>query len=180
MNGSGTNAISYLVGTLIDLYTTSVLLRLLLQWVRADFYNPVCQFLVKITNPVIVPLRRVIPSLGKLDTASVVVILLLEFSAVWIASRLSSSPLNVEQIMMFSLMKLAATLLMTYFILIIASAILSWFGSRVRHPIVPLVYQLTEPVLSPLRKIIPPIAGIDLTPVFALIAIRFLLLLIGW
>ena len=180
MNGSGTNAISYLVGTLIDLYTTAVLLRLLLQWVRADFYNPVCQFLVKVTNPVIVPLRRVIPSLGKLDTASVVVLLVLEFLAVWIASRLSSSPLNFEQIMMFGLMKLAATLLMTYFVLIIASAILSWFGARVRHPAIPLVYQLTEPVLSPLRKIIPPIAGIDLSPVFALIAIRFLLVLIGW
>jgi YggT family protein len=180
MNGSGTNAISYLAGTLIDLYTTAVLLRLLLQWVRADFYNPVCQFLVKITNPVIVPLRRVLPSIGKLDTASVVVILVLEFSAVWIASRLSSTPLDFEQIMIFSFMKLAVTLLMTYFFLIIASAILSWFGSRVKHPVVPLVYQLTEPVLSPLRKIIPPIAGIDLSPVFALIAIRFLLVLIGW
>ncbi|NCF61899.1 MAG: YggT family protein, partial [Gammaproteobacteria bacterium] len=73
--GSGTNAFSYLVGTLIDLYITAVLLRLLLQWVRADFYNPVCQFLVKVTNPVIVPLRRVIPSIKKLDTASVLLVL---------------------------------------------------------------------------------------------------------
>ena len=79
MNGSGTNAISYLVGTLLDLYITAVLLRLILQWVRADFYNPVCQFLVKITNPVIVPLRRVIPSIRSLDTASVLLILALEF-----------------------------------------------------------------------------------------------------
>jgi YggT family protein len=180
MSGSGTNAISYLIGTLIDLYTTAVLLRLLLQWVRADFYNPVCQFLVKVTNPVIVPLRRVIPSIRKLDTASVVVILALEVSGVWVASRIGSSPLNIEQIFIFSLMKLAATLLMTYFFLIIASAILSWFGARIRNPAIPLVYQLTEPVLSPFRKIIPPIAGIDLSPVFALIAIRFLLLLIGW
>jgi len=180
MNGSGTNAVSYLIGTLIDLYTTAVLLRLLLQWVRADFYNPVCQFLVKVTNPVIVPLRRVIPSIRKLDTASVVVILALEVSGVWVAGRIGSSPLNFEQIIIFSLMKLAATLLMTYFFLIIASALLSWFGARIRHPAIPLVYQLTEPVLSPFRKIIPPIAGIDLSPVFALIAIRFLLLLLGW
>jgi YggT family protein len=180
MNGSGTNAISYLVSTLIDLYTTAVLLRLLLQWVRADFYNPVCQFLVKVTNPVIVPLRRVIPSIRKLDTASVVVILALEIFGVWIASRISSSPLNFEQIILFSLMKLSATLLMTYFLLIIASAVLSWFGSRARHPAISLVYQLTEPVLAPFRKFIPPIAGIDLSPVFALITIRFLLLLIGW
>lgn len=180
MTGSGTNAVTYLIGTLIDLYTTAVLLRLLLQWVRADFYNPVCQFLVKVTDPVIVPMRRVIPSIRKLDTASVIIILALEVFGVWIASRISSSPLDFSQIIMFSLVKLAATLLMTYFFLIIASAILSWVGSRMRHPAIPLVYQLTEPVLSPFRKFIPPIAGIDLSPLFALITIRFLLLLIGW
>ena len=180
MNGTGTNAVTYLVGTLIDLYTTAVILRLLLQWVRADFYNPVCQFLVKVTNPLIVPLRRVIPSIRKLDTASVVLILALEIFGVWIASRISSSPLNFEQIVLFSCMKLAATLLITYFFLIIASVILSWVGARTRHPVVPLVAQLTEPVLRPFRKVIPPIAGIDLSPLFALIALRFLLVLIGW
>jgi YggT family protein len=180
VNGSGTNALTYLVGTLIDLYIAAVLIRLLLQWVRADFYNPVCQFLVKVTDPVIVPLRRVIPSIRRLDTASVLLIVVLEIFSVWIASRISSQPLNFEQIVLFSLMKLAATLLMTYFFLIIASVVLSWVGARMRHPVVPLVYQLTEPVLRPFRKIIPSIAGIDLSPLFALIAIRFLLLLIAW
>lgn len=180
MNGSGTNALTYLVGTLIDLYIAAVLIRLLLQWVRADFYNPVCQFLVKVTDPAIVPLRRVIPSIRRLDTASVLLIVVLEIFSVWIASRISSQPLNFEQIVLFGLMKLAATLLMTYFFLIIASVILSWVGARMRHPVVPLVYQLTEPVLRPFRKIIPSIAGIDLSPLFALIAIRFLLLLIAW
>jgi len=180
MTGSSTNAFSFLVGTLLDLYTTAVILRLLLQWVRADFYNPVCQFLVKVTNPIIVPLRRVVPSIRKLDTASVVLILALEIASVWIASRLSSSPLDAYQVLVFSLMKLGSTVLMTYFFLIIAAVILSWIGAGMRHPAVPLVYKLTEPVLAPFRKIIPPIAGIDLSPLFALIAIRFLLLLIGW
>lgn len=180
MNGSGTNAFTYLVGTLIDLYTTAVLLRLMLQWVRADFYNPVCQFLVKVTNPIIVPLRRVIPSIWKLDTACLVTVLVLELFSVWVASRISSSPLDLGQIFVFSLIKLSATVLMTYFFLIIVSVILSWVGAKMRHPAIPLVYQLTEPVLAPVRKIIPPIAGIDLSPLFVLIAIRFLLLLIGW
>jgi YggT family protein len=168
MSGSGSNAFSFLVGTLIDLYIAAVLLRLLLQWVRADFYNPVCQFLVKVTNPVIVPMRRVIPSIGRLDTSSVVLIVALEFFSVWIASRISSSPLAIDQVFM------------TYFFLIIASVILSWVGAQMRHPVIPLVYQLTDPVLRPFRKVIPPIAGLDLSPLFALIAIRFLLLLIGW
>lgn len=180
MNASSANAFSYLVGTLIDLYIAAVMLRLLLQWVRADFYNPVCQFLVKITSPVLVPLRRVIPSIGRLDTASVVLMLVLEFLSVWVVSRIGASPASLEQIAVFSVFKLLATLLWTYFFLIIAMVILSWFGGRVRHPIIPLIYQLTEPVLRPFRKVIPAIAGIDLSPLFALIAIRFLLLLLGW
>ena len=84
-----------------------------------------------------------------------------------------------HQIVAFSAIKLVMTLLMTYFFLIIASVILSWIGRNLTHPIIPLVYQLTEPVLRPFRKVIPPIAGIDLSPLFALIAIRFLMLLFG-
>ena len=178
--GSGTNAFSYLVGTLLDLYITAILLRLILQWVRADFYNPVCQFLVKITNPVVLPLRRLVPPIRQVDTASVLLVLTLELFSVWIATQISSNPIIFGQIVLFSMVKLTATLLLTYFFLIIASVILSWVGAQMRHPVIPLVYQLTEPVLRPFRKVIPPIAGIDLSPLFALISIRFLLLLIGW
>lgn len=180
MNGSTASAFSYLIGTLIDLYVAAVLLRLLLQWVKADFYNPFCQFLVKVTNPVLVPLRRVIPSIGRLDTASVVLMLVLEFMEIWLISRIGSTAIGIQQIVAFSAIKLMMTLLMTYFFLIIASVILSWIGQRTHHPIVPLIYQLTEPVLRPLRKFIPPIAGLDLSPLFALIAIRFLIVLLGW
>ena len=180
MNGNSANAFSYLVGTLIDLYVTAVMLRLLLQWARADFYNPVCQFLVKLTNPVLTPLRRVLPAIGKLDTASVVLMIALEIFSVWIVSRIGAADLAIPQIVSFALIKLMATLLWILFFLIIVSVILSWVGAQMRHPVIPLVYQLTEPVLRPFRKVIPPIAGLDLSPLFALIAIRFLLLLIGW
>jgi YggT family protein len=180
VNATSANAFTYLIGTLIDLYITAVMLRLLLQWVKADFYNPVCQFLVKVTNPLLVPLRRLIPSIGRLDTASVVLMIALEILSVWIVSKIGATHLAMEQIFIFSLFKLLATLLWTYFFLIIIAVILSWAGARLRHPAVPLVYQLTGPVLAPFRKIIPPIAGIDLSPLFALVAIRFLLLLLGW
>jgi len=165
VNGTGTNALSYLIGTLIDLYVAAVLLRLLLQWVRADFYNPLCQFLVKVTNPVLVPLRHVIPSIRRLDTASIVLMLALEIISVWIISLIGSNAMTFQQIIAFSAIKLVMTLLVTYFFLIIVAVIVSW---------------LTEPVLKPFRRIIPPIAGIDLSPLFALIAIRFLILLLGW
>ena len=177
---SGSNALTYLIGTLIDLYVAAVLLRLLLQWVRADFYNPLSQFLIRLTNPALVPLRRLIPSIGRLDTASVVLMLLLEIVAVTLVGAIASQGLTWQQVITFSVIKLLMTLLMTYFFLIIVGVVLSWLGRGVRHPFVPLVYQLTEPVLRPIRKVIPPIAGIDLSPLFALIGIRFLILLLGW
>ena len=180
MSGTGSNAISYLVSTLIDLYVAAVLLRLLLQWVRADFYNPLSQFLIRVTNPALVPLRRVIPSIGKLDTASVVLMLVLEILGVWLVGVIGSGVTGWQQVIALSVIKLAMTLLMTYFFLIIVAVILSWLGQGLRHPFVPLVFQLTEPILRPIRKVIPPIAGIDLSPLFALIAIRFLILLLGW
>jgi YggT family protein len=180
MNGSAPNAFSYLIGTLIDLYIAAVLLRVLLQWVRADFYNPLSQFLVRVTNPLILPLRRVIPPVGRLDTAAVVLMLVLEIIGVSLVSRISSTLAGWPEIISFSITKLVMTLLMTYFFLIIASVLVSWLGQNLRHPFVPLLYQLTEPVLRPFRRFIPPIAGIDLSPLFALITIRFLILLLPW
>ena len=179
MNTDVANAFSYLISTLISLYVTAVMLRLLLQWVRADFYNPLCQLLVKATNPVLVPMRRVIPSIGKLDTASVVLMLILEFVSVGVLSLLSPLNWNAGQVFLFAVISLVAMLLWTYFILIIVMVLLSWFGRSWRHPVIPLVYQLTEPVLRPIRRVIPAISGIDLAPLLALIIIRFLLLLIG-
>ena len=180
MNATGNNSLTFLITTLVDLYVTAVLLRLLPHWVRADLSNPVCQFLVRITNPVLVPLRRVIPSIGRLDTASVVLMLGLEFIVTWIVVQLGPVAFTISQILLFSAMKLLGTLLWTWFFLIIAMVILSWVGRGARHPVVPLVYQLTEPLLRPVRRVIPPIAGIDLSPLIVLIAIRFLLVLLGF
>jgi len=175
-----TGALNYLVSTIIDLYIAAIMLRLLLQWVKADFYNPLCQFLVKATNPVLVPARRIIPSIGRLDTASVVVMLLLELIQLVIINQLSQAGFDLQFMLLFALRKLVVTLLMTYFVLIIARVIVSWIGSQSRHPLIPLIYQLTEPVLRPFSKLVPPISGVDLSPLFALIALRFLLLLLGW
>jgi len=178
MNPSG--ALIYLVSTVTDLYITAILLRLLLQWVRADFYNPLCQFLLKATNPVLVPTRRIVPSIGRLDTASVVIMLLLELIQLAIIAQLDQTAVALRYLMFFAVQKLLLTLLMTYFVLIIARVIVSWIGARSRHPLIPLIYQLTEPVLRPFSRLVPHFGGVDLSPLFALIVLRFLLLLLGW
>ena len=178
MNPAG--AFIYLVGTITDLYVAAILLRLLLQWVRADFYNPLSQFLVKITNPVLVPARRIIPSIGRLDTASVVVMILLELAQLAIINQIGQSEFSMQFLLLFALRKLLFSLIMMYFVLIIARVIISWIASQSHHPLIPLIYQLTEPVLRPISRLVPPLGGIDLSPLIALIALRFLLLLLGW
>ncbi len=178
MNPSG--ALIYLISTITDLYVTAILLRLLLQWVKADFYNPLSQFLVKVTNPVLVPARRIIPSIGPLDTASVVVMLLLELIQLAIIGQIGPSDFGLPFLLVFAVKKLIFALLMTYFVLIIARVIVSWVANQSRHPLIPLIYQLTNPVLKPFSKLLPPIGGVDLSPLFALITLRFLLLLLGW
>jgi len=178
MNGSG--ALIYLISTLTDLYVTAILLRLLLQWVRADFYNPLSQFLIKITNPVLVPLRRLVPSIGKLDTASVVLMLLLELLQLVLINLIGQTEYGFQFLFLFAVQKLLITLLLTYFVLIIARVLISWIANQSRHPLIPLIYQLTDPILRPISKLLPPMGGIDLSPLFALIALRALLLLLGW
>jgi YggT family protein len=175
-----TGALIYLISTLTDLYVTAILLRLLLQWVKADFYNPLSQFLVKVTNPVLVPARRLIPSIGRLDTASVVVMLLLELLQLVLINLLGKTEFGFQFLFLFAIQKLLIAILLTYFVLIIARVIISWVANQSRHPLIPLIYQLTEPVLRPISKLLPPMGGVDLSPLFALIALRALLLLLGW
>ena len=178
MNPSG--ALIYLINTLTDLYVTAILLRLLLQWVKADFYNPLSQFLIKVTNPVLVPARRLVPSIGKLDTAAVVVMLLLELLQLVIISLLSQTEFGFQFLLLFAVRKLLVALLLTYFVLIIAMVLISWFARHSHHPLIPLIYQLTDPVLRPIQRFLPPLGGIDLSPLIALITLRALLLLLGW
>ncbi|MFT5140700.1 MAG: YggT family protein [Lysobacterales bacterium] len=173
-------ALTYLISTLFDLYIMAVILRLILQWVKADFYNPLSQFLVKITSPLLVPLRRAIPSIGKLDTAAVVLAVTLEVLSLFIITSINSISLSWPQIILLAFTKLLMAVLWLYFFLILAVVIISWAGRGARHPIIPLMYQLTEPVLRPIRKVIPQIGGFDLSSMFALIAIRFLILLLGY
>ncbi len=106
--------------------------------------------------------------------------LALEIAGLTLLSTINGSRMGWQLIFTFAVVKLLMTLLWLYFFLIILAVILSWVGARARHPIIPLIFQLTAPVLRPFRRFIPPVAGVDLSPLFALLAIRFLLYLLGW
>jgi YggT family protein len=173
------SALIFIVDTLLSLALFVVLARLLLQWARADFRNPIAQAIVRLTNPLILPLRRILPPVGKVDTASVVAVVLVTIIKVGIllALRGYGSP-GVQLWVQSVAVELVEALLRTYFYAILLYALLSLIAPGGYSPLQSVLASVCEPVLRPFRRLIPPIAGIDLSPLWAVIAIQAILLLL--
>lgn len=173
------NSMGFLVNTLFDLYIMVVLLRIWLQWARADFYNPFSQFIVKATQPVVGPLRRVIPSLGSLDVATLLFAYLLSIGKFVILTLVVGGGLMFSPDLLWigalSLLKAAGGLL---FWVLLLRAILSWV-SQGRSPMEYVMHQLTEPMTAPIRRIIPAMGGLDLSVLVLFIGLQFANFLIG-
>jgi len=173
------SALIFIVDTLMSLAFIVVLVRLLLQWVRADFRNPVAQGIVRLTNPLILPLRRILPPIGKVDTASVVAVLLIVILKVTILFGLRGLGLPQADLWLRAVaLEIARTTLWTYFYAIFLYALLSLIAPGGYSPLQSLLTALCEPVLRPFRRLIPAISGIDLSPLWAGIAIQALLILL--
>jgi len=172
-------ALFFIVDTLLSLILFVFLLRLLLQWARADFRNPLAQAVVRITNPVVLPLRRILPPIGKLDTASAVAVLVVATVAVGIsfAMREVFFPGPLTWLLAVAL-KIAQTILSAYFFAILLYAVLGMIAPGGYSPVQSLLTSLCEPVLRPFRRFIPSIADIDFSPLWALIAIQALQILL--
>jgi YggT family protein len=169
-----------LIQTLFHLYILALLLRLLLQLARADFYNPISQFLVTATQPVLAPVRRLIPSVGIIDSATVIVVLLLQMLATALLVVIKGYPVpNPLSLLIWGSLGTLGMVINIYFFAILASIILSWVTPGSYNPTVLLLHQLTEPVMSPFRKIIPPLGGLDLSPIFVFLMINVLQIVLG-
>lgn len=165
----------YIVQTLGSLYLLIVLLRFIFQLVRADFYNPLSQFIVKATQPLVFPLRKVIPGFRGVDFASLVLALIVQLILVAIIIKLMGYALpGVLQLLVWALVGVTALFLKVFFFALIISVILSWVAPTSHNPAAMLVHQICEPVLSPIRKILPSLGGLDLSPIFAFIALRLI------
>ena len=172
-------ALSYLIDTLLSLVSLAVLLRLLLQWARADFRNPLVQALVQITNPLLVPLRRILPAIGRIDTASVLVVIVVTLLRVSALRLLGHAGLPaLLPWLLAAAIQIARTTLMIYYIAIIAYALLSMIAPGAYSPAQGVLASLCEPVLRQFRRQIPRLANLDLSPLWACILIQALLLLL--
>ena len=166
------DALIFIIQTLGSLYLLIVLMRFILQLVRANFYNPLCQFVVKATQPLLKPLRRVIPSLFGLDMSSLVLALLLQILLFAVILMLNGYQAFTVLLLPWALIGIFSLFLKIIFWSMIISVILSWVAPGSRSPGAELVYQITEPVLAPFRRLIPNLGGLDISPIFAFIAIQ--------
>lgn len=172
MQSNVDNATLFLVNTLFSLYTYALLLRIALQLTGASFHNPLSQFVWRITNPPVSPLRRVIPRWRQLDLPAVLVawvVVLVNLLLALAILDVSAGPVVLLWLALLKLIVLGINLL-TFTILI--QAVMSWFGASMHSPAASLLWNINEPVLRPLRRVLPPIGGLDLSPLFVIIALQ--------
>jgi YggT family protein len=167
-----TDPVVFLIDTLFSLYILAVVLRFLLQWIRADFYNPVSQFLVKITHPPLRLLRRVIPSIGRLDTSTLVFALLLQMLANFSILAIKGLSISIVALTVLSFGDLLKMVMDIFVYAIFIGALLSWFAPGNYNSVSSILYSLTEPLLNICRRILPDLGGIDLSPLVALLLLQ--------
>ena len=176
MNSFFTEAAVLIVEVVFSLYILAVLLRFLFQLARADFYNPISQFLVALTNPLLKPLRRIIPGLFGIDIASLVLLLVLKCLEMLIVSTLHGYPPGLAAVVIAAIVDLLRLTINVYFYAILLRVILSWFmpyGMQ-HNPAGDLLVSLTEPLMRPARRLIPAVGGLDLSPIVVLVGLQLL------
>lgn len=170
---SGLNgAAIFVIQTLGSLYLLIVLLRFILQLVRANFYNPICQFTVKATQPLLKPLRRVIPSMFGLDMSSLVLAIIVQMVIFAVVLMLSYIPFTVLGLFLWAIIGVLKLFLNVFFYAMIISVILSWIAPGSTSPGAELVNQITEPALAPFRRFLPSMGGLDISPILAFMVIQ--------
>ena len=161
---------SLLVQFLFSFLVVFVMLRVLLAWVRADFYNPLSQAIVSVTNPVLVPLRRVIPPIGRIDTAAVVLALALQFVEIVLIRLIGPYAMpSFGVLLVLAVYQLLWLAIWIFIVAIFIQVIVSWVAPGSHNPLASLAYSLTAPLMRPLRRVIPPLGMIDVTPMVALL-----------
>lgn len=172
---AGQIIIQFVFGALIAL----IVLRVLLQWVRANFYNPICQFLYKVTNPVLMPLRKIVPSWRNIDVAGIALAWVVTAIKLVLLYATLGQALGVLGLVVLSLADLIDFVLLLFIVLILVRVVISFVGADSYHPIVPLIMQLTEPLLKPVRRVLPAVSGLDFSPVLVLLALTLARVLIA-
>lgn len=172
------NAGLYLIDTFFTIALMAFLLRFWMQWVRADFRNPIGHFVITVTNPVVIPLRRVIPSIGTMDTATVLlafIVAAIKTIAILAVIGRAASPLFIA---VYSLAEIIEVSIYIFMGALIIQIIASWINPYSAHPLLSVAHSIAAPLCNPARKILPPIAGIDFSPILVFLFLNLSLQLL--
>lgn len=172
-----TNAGLFLVSAVFDLYIMVLIIRLLLAYASANYFNPITQVIIKLTSPLVNPLRRVVPNFFRIEFSTLLLIIIFEMIKIVLLSLLTVGMLNIFSIIILAVLASIKFILQILFYAILLQAILSWFPTAY-SPASQVLEQITSPVLRPMRRIIPPIQGIDISPIPALILLQVLIILL--
>ncbi len=183
MTGPALSSLGFIIGTLLNLYAMVVALRFVMQAVRADYYNPIAQFVVRVTDPLLVPMRRVIPAIAGYDTSSLLLaFLVLTFKlfafkllslgfAPAFGKMLNPATEAAPLLFYFAFIDLVHLLFNIFIFSLFIQALLSWLPNSQGNPASGLLHAITAPVLRPLQRVIPPIGGLDLSTLIAIIGL---------
>jgi YggT family protein len=164
-----TSAIVFIVNAITSLYLLVLLLRFWMPLLKADFRNPLAQGILRLTSPLVVPVRRIVPPLGRLDTATVLVAFVIQTVTVFLLLIIVGQTAGFVPIAVTAVVKLVVLSVNLFVYAIFIRVILSWVAQGGYNPATAIITTLTEPVLRPFRRVLPPMGGFDLSPILAII-----------
>lgn len=171
-------ALLFILNALFTLVVVAFLLRVILPLVRADFRNPFGEAVLKVTDPLVLPLRRTLPPARRLDAASVIALLIVQFLKTALLQLVASGSVNVASVLVAGLLGLVILIVQFYFYAVLFYALMSWFGDAAYSPAGKMLARICEPLLAPIRRVIPPLGGLDLSALFLMIGLQALLMLL--
>jgi YggT family protein len=171
-------AILFVLNALLTLAVIAFLLRVVMPLVRADFRSPLGQAVLRFTDPLVKPLRRILRPVGKVDIASIAALLVVQFAGSTLIRLVAGGGFIPGSILVDALRGLAYTVLQFYTIAVLVQALLSWVAPGTYNPATQLLHRICEPLLAPFRRLIPPIGGLDFSALFVLIGLQALQLLL--
>lgn len=163
------SAIVFVVNAVTSLYLLVLLLRFWMPWLRADFRNPLAQGILRFTSPIVIPVRRIVPSFGRMDTATVLVAFVIQYLTVLLLLLILGQTAGIATIAVTSIVKLVVLSINLFVYAIFIRIILSWISQGGYNPATAIITTLTEPLLRPFRRVLPPMGGFDISPIFAVI-----------
>ncbi|HUP91131.1 MAG TPA: YggT family protein [Solimonas sp.] len=178
MGANATNAAFFLITTVFNLLIWALILRVLLQRMRADFYNPISQMIWKVTRYPADFLRRVLPPWRNFNLAVMLVVVGACFLYVYVVVALLSLSVTPLAALLYAALKIIVMTLDLYTFTLFVQAMMSWLGPGVNNPASNILWSLNEPLLRPVRRVIPPLGGMDLSPLVLILALQVLKLLV--